>query len=307
MPAVARWGVSADVDADADRPDRPGVAALVEELDVRRHARTALVVGVAFAAVVFLLFAYLPGTEESLVFWAGLSFVLAFSVFGLVATVLVGVAAYRRALEVRGAEPGRRSPSTLAIVFGLLGWVLVPVAATLAFERPSEGLRLAIALLTSGFIALTAGGVGLRIVGALTLDHVWRPPEAVLAAVVYTVGVAAPALGCPSGRFCLGTPDTLVAATVGLQAGAVTPAYAAVALGSGFVIGIALGFRRATPPHGFFAGAVAALSVLPIVAAASGDPSVVRTTALYLPFILGTVAAFGNAAGIVARDALASD
>lgn len=303
MPAVARWGVS----ADADRPDRPGVAALVDELDVRRHARTALAVGVVFAAVVFLLFAYLPGTDESLVFWAGLSFVLAFSVFGLVATVLVGIAAYRRALEVRGHEPGRRAPSTLAIVFGLLGWVLVPVAATLAFERPSEGLRLAIALVTSGFITLTVGGVGLRLVGALTLEHVWRPPDAIVGAVVYTAAVAAPALGCPSGGVCLGTPDLLVAATVGLQASAVTPAYAAVALGGGAIVGLALGFRHASPPHGFFAGTVAALSVLPIVAAASGDPSVVRTTALYLPLVLGTVAALGNAAGIAASGALAGD
>jgi hypothetical protein len=294
-------------DTDADRPDRPGVAALVEELEVRRHARTALVVGVAFAAMVFLLFAYLPGTEESLVFWAGLSFVLAFSVFGLVATVLVGIAAYRRALEVRGREPGRRSPSTLAIVFGLLGWVLVPVAATLAFDAPAEGLRLAVALVTSGFVALTAGGIGLRIIGALTLEHVWRPPEAIGGAVGYTLVVAAPAVGCPSGGTCLGTPDSLVAATVGLQVGAVTPAYAAVALGGGALVGLALGIRGVSPPHGFFAGAVAALSVLPIVAAASGVPDVVRTTALYLPFVLGTVAAVGNAAGIAASGALSDD
>lgn len=291
----------------ADRPDRPGVAALVAELEVRRHARTALAVGIGFAAVVFLLFAYLPGTDESLVFWAGLSFVLAFSVFGLVATVLVGIAAYRRALEVRGREPGRRAPSTLAIVFGLLGWVLVPVAATLAFDVPSKGFRLAIALLTSGFVALTVGGIGVRIVGALTLEHVWRPPEAAVGAIVYTIAVAAPAIGCPSGGFCLGTPDSLVAATVGLQASAAAPTYAVVALGGGAVVGVGLGLRGASPPHGFFAGAVAALSVLPTVAAASASPDIVRMTALYLPVILGTVAAVGNAAGIAAIRSLSGD
>jgi hypothetical protein len=291
----------------ADRPDRPGVAALVAELEVRRHARTALAVGVGFAAVVFLLFAYLPGTDESLVFWAGLSFVLAFSVFGLVATVLVGIAAYRRALEIRGREPGRRSPSTLAIVFGLLGWVLVPVVATLAFDVPSESLRLAIALLTSGFVALTVGGIGVRAVGALTLEHVWRPPEALVGAIVYTAVVAAPAVGCPSGGTCLGTPDSLVAATVGLQASAAPPAYAVVALGGGAVIGVGLGLREASPPHGFFAGTVAALSVLPIVAAASGESEVVRSTALYLPVVLGVVATVGNAAGIAASRSLSVD
>ncbi|MEF8914269.1 DUF7536 family protein [Natronomonas sp.] len=291
----------------ADRPDRPGVAALVAELEVRRHARTALAVGVGFAAVVFLLFAYLPGTDESLAFWAGLSFVLAFSVFGLVATVLVGIAAYRRTLEVRGREPGRRSPSTLAIVFGLLGWVLVPVVATLAVDVPSPEFRLAIALLSSGFVALTVGGIGVRAVGALTLEHVWRPPEALVGAVVYTTVVAAPAVGCPSGGICLGTPDSLVAATVGLQASAAPPAYAVVALGGGAVIGLGLGLRGASPPHGFFAGAVAALSVLPIVAAASGEPDVVRSTALYLPVVLGGVAAVGNAAGIAASRSLSGD
>jgi hypothetical protein len=294
-------------DTDADRPDRPGVAALVAELEVRRHARTALVVGVAFAAVVFLLFAYLPGTDESLVFWAGLSFVLASSVAGLVVTVLVGIAAYRRALEVRGHEPGRRSPSTLAIVVGLLGWLLVPIVATLAFDVPSEGLRLAIALLTGGFVTLTVGGLGVRLVGALTLEHVWRPPEAVAAAVGYTVAVAAPAVGCPSGGVCLGTPDALVTAVLGPQVGVVSPAYAAVALGGGVVVGLALGLRAASPPHGFFAGAVAALSVLPVVAAASGDPAVVRRTALYLPLVLGGTGAVANAVGIAASRSLSGD
>jgi hypothetical protein len=190
-----------------DRPDRPGVAALVAELEVRRHARTALVVGVGVALAVFVLFAYLPGTEGSILYWAGLAFVLASAVFGVIATVLVGREAYRRTLAVNGIEPGRRSPTTLAVVFGLAGWVLVPVAATLAVDAPGPGFRLAVALSTGGFVVLVVGGLGLKLVGALSLTHAWRPPEAVAGAVVYTALLAAPAVGCPSGGPCLGTPD----------------------------------------------------------------------------------------------------
>ena len=49
-------------------PDRPGVAALLEALAVRRHARRGLATGVTVATLVFGLSAYLPGTEESLVY-----------------------------------------------------------------------------------------------------------------------------------------------------------------------------------------------------------------------------------------------
>lgn len=284
-----------------DTPDRPGVAALVAELDVRRHVRVALAVGVAFAILVFVLFAYLPGTDESLLYWASLTFVLAFAVFGLVASVLVGSAVYRRTLAVAGIEPGRRSPSTLAVLVGLLGWVIVPVAATLAVDQPTEGFRLGVALLTSGFVALVVGGLGLKFVGALSVTHRWRPPEAVAGAVVYTVLVAAPAVACPSGGPCLGTPNELVASGAALDPGAVAPAYVIVTLGGGLLVGVGLALRDAAPPHGFFAGAVAAISALPVVAAATGDPAVVRTTALYLPVLLGTVGACGGALVIAAR------
>ena len=73
----------------AGAPDRPSVAALLEALAVRRHARRGLAAGAAVATLVFGLFAYLPGTEESLVYWAGLSVVLAAGVADLVTTVLV--------------------------------------------------------------------------------------------------------------------------------------------------------------------------------------------------------------------------
>lgn len=279
----------------ADRPDRPGVAALVAELDVRRHARTSLVVGVLFALLVFVFFAYLPGTDESLVFWVGLTFVLAFSVSALVATVLVGLAAYRRTLAVNDIDTGRRSPSTLAIVFGLLGWVLTPVGAAIAFDRTVVGLEVPVALVTGFFVVLTVSGIGLKVVGALSLSHVWRPKQAIAGAVAYTALVAAPAVGCPGGRTCLGTPDELVSAAVAADFGVVAPSYAAVAVGGGLLVGIGLGRRSASPPHGFFAGGVAAMSVLPVVAATSADPEVVRTTALYLPVVLGSVGAVGTA------------
>jgi len=285
--------VSADT---ADTPDRPGVAALAEELEVRRHARNGLVAGAVVAAVVFVVFAYLPGTDESLLYWAGLSFVLASAVAGLVTTVLVARAAYRRTLSVNGLDPGRRSPATLAVVAGLLGWVSVPVAAALAVDRPAEGFRLLVALVTGGFVALTVGGAGTRLAVALSLSHEWRPGAAAAGAVAYTTLLAAPAVGCASGGPCLGRPDALVAAVVGLDAGAVGPAYATVVLGGGLLVGAALGVRGAAPPHGFAAGVVAAVGVLPVVASASADPAVVRSTALYLPVLLGVVGAAGGSA-----------
>ena len=52
----------------AGAPDRPGVAALLEVLAVRHHARRGLATDVAVATLVFGLSAYLPGTEESLVY-----------------------------------------------------------------------------------------------------------------------------------------------------------------------------------------------------------------------------------------------
>ena len=280
----------------ADTPDRPGVTALLEELEVRRHARSGLLAGVGVAAVVFVVFAYLPGTDESLLYWTALSFVLATAVAGFVTTVLVARAAYRHTLSVNGIDPGRRSPATLAAVFGLLGWLVVPVAFTLAVDRPTEGLRLLVAVVTGGFVSLAVGGLGLRLVVALSLSHEWRPPAAAAGAAAYTALVAAPAVGCPSGGFCLGTPHGLAAAVVGLDPRATAAGYAAVVLGGGALVGAGLGARGAAPPHGFFAGVVATVGVLPLVASAAADPAVVRSTALYLPALLGGVGALGGAA-----------
>lgn len=287
----------------ADTPDRPGVAALVEELEVRRHARSGLVTGAVVAAVVFLVFAYLPGTEESIVYWAALAVVLATGVAGLVTTVLVARAAYRRTRSVQDVAGSGRSPATLAVVVGVLGWVLVPVATALLLEAATPGVRLVVALATGGFVALAVGGLGLRLVVALSLTHEWRPGAGLAGAVAYTAVVAVPAVGCPSAMGCLGTPDSLVVAVLGFAPGAVATAYLAVVVVGGLLVGGGLGLYGAAPSHGFAAGVVAAIAALPVVAAASGDPGVVGTTALYLPVLLGAVGAVGGAAALVARSA----
>lgn len=295
-------GADATSGVPADSPDRPGVAALVSELEIQRHVRTALVTGIAFSLLVFVLFAYIPGTDESLLYWAALTFVLGFAVFGLVATVLVARAAYRRTLDVTGIDPGPRSPTTLAIVFGLLGWILLPVTATLAFDRLTPDLRLVVALLTGGFVVLVVGGLGLKLVAALSLRHEWQPVAAIVSAVLYTGLVAVPAVGCPADGFCLGTPDELAVAILSFDTTLVAPAYAVTALLGGAIVGFGVGLRGAGPAHGFFGGVVATASTLPVVAAATGDPEIVRTTALYLPVILGAAGTFGGAVALVVDD-----
>ena len=75
------------------------MAALLEALAVGHHARDPAT-GVAVATLFFGLSAYLPGIEESLVYWAGLSVVLAAGVAGLVTTVLVARAVIRRTRAV---------------------------------------------------------------------------------------------------------------------------------------------------------------------------------------------------------------
>lgn len=268
---------------------------------MRRHARRGLAAGAAVGAVVFLAFAYIPGTEESLLYWAALAVVLASAVAALVTTVMVARAARRRTRAVQGVEHRRRSPATLAALVGLLGWVLVWVGASVGLEEPSAGLRLVVALVTSGFAALVVGGLAVRLAVALSLSHAWRPGAAAGGAVAYTALVAAPAVGCPSGGPCLDTPEGLVAAVVGADPGVVAPSYAAVVVAGGLLVGAVLGRRGASPPHAVAAGVVATVAVLPLVAAASGDPVVVRMTSLYLPALLGGVAAAGAAAAPGAR------
>lgn len=276
------------------------MAALIEELEVRRHARHGLATGVAVALLVFLLFAYLPGTEETLWYWAALSFVLASAVAGLVTTVLVARAAVRRTRSVHDIER-QRSPATLSVLVGLVGWLAVPVAAAVLLDRPGAGVRLVVALATGSFVGLAVGGLAVRLAEALSITHAWRPRAAAAGAVAYTAVLAAPAAGCPAGGSCLDTPDRLVAAVVGLDPGAVAPSYVAVVATGGLAVGAAIGLRGATPANAVASGGVAAVATLPIAAATAGDPDTVRTTALYLPVLAGGLAGIGAAAVLAAR------
>jgi hypothetical protein len=284
----------------ADSPDRPGVAALLDELEVRRHARSGVATGVGVAAVVFLVFAYLPGTAESLWYWAGLSVVLATGLAALVTTVLVARAALQRTRAVHDIERDRRSPATRAFLVGLGGWLVVSVAATLLLDRPDAGLRLVVAALAGGFLAVATGGLAVRVAVALSISHVWRPRAVAAAAVGDTAVLAAPAVGCPSGGPCLDTPDRLVAAVAALDPTGVAAAYLAVVVVGSLAVGAALGWRGASPPNAVAAGGIAAVAMLPLTAAAAGGPGVIRTTAVYLPVVTGTVSAIGAAAALAA-------
>ena len=79
----------------------------------------------------------------------------------------------------------------------------------------------------------------------------------------------------------------------GVDAGAVAPAYAAVVVAGALVVSATLGNRGAPPPNAVAAGAVAAIASLPLAAAAAGDADTVRTTARYLPVLVGTVSGTG--------------
>jgi hypothetical protein len=297
------------------------VAALLEDLRVRRHVRRGLATGVAVAALVFVAFAYLPGTEESLLYWAGLSVVLATGVAGLVTTLLVARAAVRRTRAVHDLERDRRSPATRAVLVGLGGWLVVAVAATLLLDRPDAGLRLAVATVAGGFLALATGGLAVRVAVALSVTHVWRPRAVAAAAVADTAVsataaaatargrqawvtdtavLAAPAVGCPSGGPCLDTPDRLAGAVAGLDPTGVAAGYVAVVVVGSLAVGAVLGWRAVSPPNAVAAGGVAAVATLPLAAAATGDPGAVRATALYLPVLAGLFAGIGATAALAA-------
>jgi hypothetical protein len=283
-----------------DPPDRPGVAALLETLEVRRRARTGLATGIVGAALVFVLFAYLPGTDESLVYWAALSVVLASALAGLVTTALVARAAIRRTRRINGISPGRRSPATYAFAFGLVGWIVVSIASTILLDRPTAGLRLGVAILGGGFVALATGGFVVRLAVALSATHEWRPRAVGAAAVADTAVLAAPSVGCPSGGQCLDTPPRLIGAVVGLDPTGVSTAYVVVVVIGGLTVGAAIGWRDVSPPNAVAAGGVAAVGTLPLAAAATSDPAAVRTTALYLPVLTGTLSWVGATAALAA-------
>ncbi len=283
-----------------DRPERPGVAALLVELNVRRHVRVSLAIGIAVGVGIFLLFAYLPGAEYPLSYWLALTFVLSFAVFALVASVLVARTAYR---TVRDPTADRsRSPATLAIVLGVAGWALVPLFATIAFGPLSAAERLGVALVVAGSLSAIVSGIGWRLVTSLSLSYAPNRRLAAVGALAYTLLVVGPGVGCLSGGTCFGTPDGLTAAIVGLDPAAVPTAYAVVVLGGGAAVGGALVAAGGAPPHGFLGGIVAAIVSLPIVAAITATPELVRAAGVYLPAVLGTAGAAGGAVVILIRD-----
>lgn len=275
-----------------DRPDRPGVAAFAAELDVDRNARTALAVAIGFSALVFLRYAYLPGTDEPVVYWLGLSFVLAFAVFVLVLVGLVARTAYRQTREDLPTDGGGLSPPTIAFVVGLVGWIAAPIL--IAIGTGTESTSLAghnFVLLVQGcFGAILVGSVGVHVAAALSIHHRWYPGDAAIASIAYSAVVFTPSVGGPIPR--LGTPHELLAPLLGTGI-AIDPLYAVSVLGGGFAIGAILSFRGIPASHSIVAGTVAAVAVLPIVAATAADPNVVRTSSIYLPIVLGSVGILG--------------
>lgn len=90
----------------SDSPQRPDVSstdgeasgrtAFLEALRVRQNAVRGFVAGILFTAAVFLVFVVLPaGTDQSMLYYLALAFVLALTVGGLATVVLVGIRAYR--------------------------------------------------------------------------------------------------------------------------------------------------------------------------------------------------------------------
>jgi hypothetical protein len=77
-----------------------GVAALVEALDVARHARRGFAAGTLLAVGLFVLFVVVPDSGGSAVAYAALSVVFAVAAGLLVTGLLVAATAYRVAQEL---------------------------------------------------------------------------------------------------------------------------------------------------------------------------------------------------------------
>jgi uncharacterized membrane protein HdeD (DUF308 family) len=79
---------------------RSGVAALVEALDVPRHARRGFAAGTLLAVGLFVFFVVVPDSGGSPVAYTALSVVFAVAAGLLVTGVLVAASAYRLAREL---------------------------------------------------------------------------------------------------------------------------------------------------------------------------------------------------------------
>lgn len=80
-----------------DPPDRPGTAAFLAALRVRRNATLGFALGTLFAVAVFVFFVALPGSRRSPLLYVALAFVLAVGVGLLLTTVFTLGSAYRLA------------------------------------------------------------------------------------------------------------------------------------------------------------------------------------------------------------------
>lgn len=83
-----------------DVPDRPGVANVLQALNVRRNAAVGFGVGVAFTLFVVYVYVIVPDRSYSLGLWATLGFVLAVGTGLLVTALLTAGSAVRRAREL---------------------------------------------------------------------------------------------------------------------------------------------------------------------------------------------------------------
>lgn len=97
--------VNSDTPTDSPVDSESGTAAFLDALNVSRNAKIGLVVGIAFAALIYVVrvFEILGPAQRQVggpILYLGLAFVLAFGTFVIVTTVLTLISAYRRTREL---------------------------------------------------------------------------------------------------------------------------------------------------------------------------------------------------------------
>jgi predicted transporter len=96
---------NSDVPPDSSVDSGSGTAAFLDALNVSRNAKIGLVVGIAFAALIYVIrvFELLGPARREVggpILYLGLAFVLAFGTFVLVTMGLTLISAYRRTREL---------------------------------------------------------------------------------------------------------------------------------------------------------------------------------------------------------------
>jgi hypothetical protein len=97
--------VNSDTPSDSPVDSESGTGAFLDTLNVSRNAKIGLVIGVAFAALIYVVrvFELLGPAQRQVggpILYLGLAFVLAFGTFVIVTFVLTLVSAYRRTREL---------------------------------------------------------------------------------------------------------------------------------------------------------------------------------------------------------------